>query len=162
VGMLEHVGSRQYRALGAVIDRVLDPDRGRGLLHFIGRDSPREFNTWTARYIFPGAHAPSLGEVTTGVFEPFNLAVQDVENLRLHYARTLAHWRARFEACTDEVRRMFDETFVRTWRLYLASAQAGFASGDLQLFQTTFARAGDNAQPWTRHHLYGPPAHGSR
>ena len=49
VGMLEHVGLRHFESLGTVIRRVLKPDTGRGLLHFIGRDRPRPLNAWTAR-----------------------------------------------------------------------------------------------------------------
>jgi cyclopropane-fatty-acyl-phospholipid synthase len=154
VGMLEHVGSSHYAELGHVIHRVLDPARGRGLLHFIGRNSPAPFNAWTERHIFPGAYAPVLSEVLEGVLEPWALSVIDVENLRLHYARTLEHWRTRFERCTPRVRAMFDESFVRTWRLYLATAEAGFTSGELQLFQLTFERAADNSRPSTRRPLY--------
>ncbi len=154
VGMLEHVGREQYPELGRVIDRVLDPEHGRGLLHFIGRNVPRHFNAWIAEYIFPGAYAPTLAEVFAGALEPIRMSVIDVENLRLHYARTLAEWLARFEANADRVRAMFDETFVRTWRLYLTSAQAGFLSGELQLFQVVFARAADGTTPMTRERLY--------
>jgi hypothetical protein len=45
--------------------------------------------------------------------------------------------------------------------LYLASAQACFRSGDLQLFQVTFARAADTRRPWTRAGLYDDVRHGS-
>ncbi len=154
IGMLEHVGPRQYGVLGGVIDRVIDRMHGRGLLHFIGRNVPMPFNAWTERYIFPGAYAPTLGEVTPTVFESNGIAVQDVENLRLHYAATLAHWQQRFEMHVDGVRAMFDEAFVRAWRMYLASARAGFLSGDLQLYQIVFGRAGDNDVPGTRRGLY--------
>lgn len=154
VGMLEHVGARHYTALGAVIDRCLHPGHGRGLLHFIGRNRPAPMGAWISRYIFPGAYLPSLGEVLHGVIEPFGMSVTDAENLRLHYARTLAMWHARFEGAVDTVRTMFDERFVRMWRLYLASAEAGFLAGNLQLFQVTFARAFNNEVPLTREALY--------
>jgi cyclopropane-fatty-acyl-phospholipid synthase len=154
IGMLEHVGPRQYRALGEVIDRVLDPVHGRGLLHFIGRNVPMPFNAWTERYIFPGAYAPTLGEVSPAVLEPHGFGVHDLENLRLHYAATLAHWQQRFETHVERVRTMFDEPFVRAWRMYLASARAGFLSGDLQLYQLVFGRASDNDVPATRRRLY--------
>jgi cyclopropane-fatty-acyl-phospholipid synthase len=49
---------------------------------------------------------------------------------------------------------MFDETFVRAWRLYLAGSQASFTTGYMQLFQVTFARSGDNDVAWTRAELY--------
>ena len=161
IGMLEHVGPEDYPAFGGIIDRVLDPDHGRGLLHFIGRNAPMEFNRWIARHIFPGAHAPALSEVLPGALENAHLPVLDIENLRLHYALTLKHWLDRFESHVDVIRSMFDDAFVRTWRLYLASAQASFASGDLQLFQVTFGRAADNTQPATRRALYEAPIRGT-
>jgi cyclopropane-fatty-acyl-phospholipid synthase len=76
--------------------------------------------------------------------------VLDVENLRLHYARTLGHWLERFDRSAATVASMFGETFVRAWRLYLAGSQAAFESGSLQLFQVLFARGCDNRIPWTR------------
>jgi cyclopropane-fatty-acyl-phospholipid synthase len=45
---------------------------------------------------------------------------------------------------------MFDETFVRAWRLYLTGSQASFSTGSLQLFQVVFARGNTPATPWTR------------
>jgi len=152
VGMLEHVGSHHYAALGTVLERVLHPAHGRGLLHFIGRNHRRPFSAWAERHIFPGAYAPVLSEVFTEVFEPHNLSVLDVENLRLHYVRTCADWLARFERRLPDVRALFDEKFVRMWRLYLASSQAAFSTGDLQLFQVVFGVAADNTLPRTRHH----------
>jgi cyclopropane-fatty-acyl-phospholipid synthase len=80
----------------------------------------------------------------------------DVENIRLHYARTLEHWLERYEANIDTVRSMFDEAFVRAWRLYLAGSIKAFEHGTLQLFQVLFSRSGMNAIPWTRDHLYRP------
>jgi cyclopropane-fatty-acyl-phospholipid synthase len=154
VGMLEHVGPAHYPALGELIDRCLRPERGRGLLHFIGRDRPGQLNPWIRKRIFPGAYPPTLAEVLGAVLEPRRLSVLDVENLRLHYARTLAHWRERFDAAAGKVAALFDETFVRTWRLYLVGSQASFNTGYMQLFQVTFARAGDNQVPWTRAGLY--------
>lgn len=152
VGMLEHVGHRNYRTLGAIIDRCLAPG-GRGLIHTIARDRPARMNAWIEKRIFPGAYPPSLREMLE-VLEPWGFSVLDVENLRLHYARTLGHWLARFEAHRDEVREHFDASFVRAWRLYLAGSLASFSTGWLQLFQVVFARTGANEIPWTREHLY--------
>jgi cyclopropane-fatty-acyl-phospholipid synthase len=156
VGMLEHVGSAEYRALGEIMDRVMDARAGRGLLHFCGRNRPTAVAAWTQRYIFPGGYVPALSEVTTSVLEPWNFSVLDVENLRRHYAATVRHWRQRFEESSAPVTRMFDDRFVRMWRMYLACAEACFTSGDMQLFQVTFGRATDNARRWTRSDLYTP------
>ena len=134
VGMLEHVGLADYPTLGGVIDRALDR-RGRGLLHFIGRNQPAPLNPWIRKRIFPGAYPPTLREVFEHVLEPHEFSVLDVENLRLHYAKTLEHWRRRFNDASEQVAAMFDETFVRAWRLYLAGSQAAFTTGSMQLFQ---------------------------
>src|SRR5262249_42672617 len=150
VGMVEHVGLQHYRELGEVIHRRLTAERGRGLLHFIGRNQPRALNAWIRQRIFPNAYPPTLSEVFTRVLEPWDFSVLDVENLRLHYARTLEHWRTRFERAAGRVASMFDQTFLRAWRLYLAGSQAAFTTGWLQLFQVTFSRGQDNDVPWTR------------
>jgi cyclopropane-fatty-acyl-phospholipid synthase len=149
IGMLEHVGLADYHTFGSVVERVLT-EGGRGLLHFIGRNQPGPLNPWIRKRIFPGAYPPALPEVFERVLEPWNLSVLDVENLRLHYAATLDHWRRRFDGAAGDVARMFDDTFVRAWRLYLAGSQAAFTTGTMQLFQVLFARGGSNAVPWTR------------
>lgn len=151
VGMLEHVGREHYSELGRVIR---GSGAGRGLIHSIGRSRPEPLHPWIERRIFPGAYAPSLGEMMQ-IFEPWNLAVLDVENLRLHYALTLRQWLARFESALDKVRaRSFDENFVRMWRLYLASSAAAFETGGMQLFQVVFATAENNQIPLTREFMY--------
>jgi cyclopropane-fatty-acyl-phospholipid synthase len=162
VGMLEHVGRANYAELGRVIHDRLDPAHGRGLLHFIGRNRPLALNSWVKRRIFPGAYPPTPAEVLSSVLEPWDLSVLDVENLRLHYASTLQHWRERFERNVEQVAAMFDPTFVRSWRLYLAGSEAAFAAGWLQLFQVVFARGRENQLPWTRAELYRENAHAVR
>jgi cyclopropane-fatty-acyl-phospholipid synthase len=152
VGMLEHVGPVNYRALSDCIDRLLKPE-GLGLIHSIGRNSPRPPDLWITKHIFPGGYVPDLGEIME-VFRPHEFSVLDVENLRLHYARTLEAWLANFEERVDDVRRMFDERFVRMWRLYLAGSLAAFRAGEMQLFQIVFARPRSNQVPMTRDDLY--------
>src|SRR5690606_27709586 len=152
VGMLERVGLANFRTLGSVMERCPKPE-GFGLIHSIGRSNPRPPDPWIARHIFPGGHIPSLGDMAA-IFEPFKFSVLDVENLRLHYARTCRAWLHNFEAVADKVRRMHGEQFVRTWRLYLAGSAAGFRSGTLQLYQVVFAPRGNNDVPMTRHYQY--------
>jgi cyclopropane-fatty-acyl-phospholipid synthase len=152
VGMLEHVGPEHYGEMGRIIDRSLEP-KGRGLLQSVGRNHPRAFSNWTTKHIFPGAYAPSLGQIM-GIFEPWEFSILDVENLRHHYARTAECWLERFEASTREVAATFGTDFVRMWRLYLAGTVAAFHVGTLQLFQIVFAR--NDARPilMTRAPLY--------
>jgi cyclopropane-fatty-acyl-phospholipid synthase len=153
VGMLEHVGLRHFRSLADVLHRTVRRQGGRGLLHFIGRDVPRPLNAWIRRRVFPGAYPPTLAEVTTRVLAPAGMSVIDVENLRLHYARTLELWSAGYAAAGDEIREMYGEPFRRTWELYLAGSQAAFATGWMQLFQVVFAPRESPPPSWTRAEL---------
>lgn len=153
VGMLEHVGRNHYHELGRTIDRTLSRN-GRGLIHSIGHNcSGVPVSRWTQRRIFPGGYVPGLQEITA-LLEPWQFSVLDIENLRLHYAKTLLHWLARFDAAEDRVTRMFDSPFVRMWRLYLTGSAAAFLAGELQLFQVVFTRPQRNEIPWTRAGLY--------
>jgi cyclopropane-fatty-acyl-phospholipid synthase len=154
IGMLEHVGLRSFDALSKVIQRTVKRDGGRGLLHFIGRDMPRPLNAWIRRRIFPGGYTPTLAEVTSRILGPAGMSVLDVENLRLHYARTLAHWSERFAAAADRVCAIQGEEFYRAWDLYLMGSEAAFRTGWMQLFQIVFAPNGSPPPFVTRSAIY--------
>ncbi len=154
VGMLEHVGINNFDALGTTLERCLKND-GRGLVHSIGQASPGPLNEWIERFIFPSAQPPSLAQMMD-IFEPHEFIVADVENLGVHYAQTLELWRARFDAHVEEVQDMFDEEFVRIWRLYLCGSAAAFRVSNLQLFQVLFRHRGCQTLPDTRAALYAP------
>jgi len=152
VGMLEHVGTNNYRELGRVIKCCLK-ENGRGLIHSIGRNKAEPMDPWIEKRIFPGAYPPTLREMME-IFEPWGFSVTDVENLRLHYAKTLKHWLERFEEASCQIDKQFDQQFTRAWRLYLAGSLAGFTAGTLQLFQVLFAHPEKSDLHWTRSHLY--------
>jgi len=152
VGMLEHVGVRQYRTFGKMINRCLKKT-GRGLIQSVGRNQREPMSGWIERRIFPGAYVPDLSEILQ-VVEPQAFSVLDVENLRLHYARTLQDWLDRFNAACNQVEHMYDAEFVRAWRLYLAGCCAAFAAGSVQVFQLLFARPSNNSLRLTRDHPY--------
>jgi cyclopropane-fatty-acyl-phospholipid synthase len=153
VGMLEHVGLDHFQEFSDIIHRSIG-DTGRGLLHFIGRNYPAVFSRWIRKHIFPGGFVPSLRQ-SMGVLEPKHYSILDVENLRMHYAKTLEHWLERFEESRHKVTAMYDSRFVRAWRLYLAGSIAAFRVGHLQLFQILFT--GSQREPifWTRGGMYG-------
>jgi len=155
LGMLEHVGLHSYPALAAVLRGSLKRDGGRGLLHFIGRDVPQPLNAWIRRRIFPGAYPPTLAEVAMGVLAPAGMSVNDVDNLRLHYAKTLRDWSDRFARARETVREQFGDEFTRAWELYLAGSRAAFATGWMQLFQIVFSPKESSPPVWSREEWYG-------
>jgi len=152
VGMLEHVGLAHYEALGRLVDRCLAP-HGRGLLHTIGRAKAQRLNRWIERRIFPNAMPPTLGQMMR-VFEPNDFVVLDVENLRLHYARTAEHWLHRFEAAREEIEALVGPERSRAWHLYLAGTVASFRASTAQLYQAVFTRTRNDRIPRTRAGLY--------
>jgi len=157
VGMLEHVGLNHLTSVADVLRRTIRPNGGRGLLHFIGRDVPCPLNAWIRRRIFPGAYTPTIAEVATHTLTPAGMSIIDIENLRLHYARTLAHWSERFALVRDRVRQSYGDEFERAWELYLAGSQAAFATGWMQLFQILFIPRGSAPPSWTRSDPYEAP-----
>jgi len=152
VGMLEHVGKAHYEELGNLIRRAIG-NVGRGLLHFIGRGKKGNLSPWTQKRIFPGAYVPALSEVLP-ILEQWRFTVLDIENLRLHYARTLEEWLSRYEKNFESVTSRYGMSFARMWRLYLAGSAAAFQTGSLQLFQITFAGNKCAEVPWSRAYLY--------
>ena len=152
VGMLEHVAVQDYQELGQIIKKCLKPE-GIGLIHNIGRIVKQPMNPWIDKYIFPGAYPPTLSEMMQ-VFEPNELAVADIENLRLHYSKTLQIWIQRFEQNLPLISKMMDEKFIRAWGLYLQGSRAAFNLGKLQLFQVVFNHMQNNAIPRSRLHIY--------
>lgn len=152
VGMLEHVGPEHYKELGGIVQRAIG-NSGRGLLHFIGRNYERPLSVWIKRRIFPGGHPPTLRSVMD-IFEPQDFSVLDVENLRMHYAKTLENWLERFENSFEDVKKQYSAHFARMWRLYLAGSIAAFRTGTLQLFQVVFAGRECKTIPWNRSYLY--------
>jgi cyclopropane-fatty-acyl-phospholipid synthase len=151
VGMFEHVGAGHYNEFFGKLAALLADD-GVALLHSIGRkDGPGTTNAWIRKYIFPGGYSPALSEVTAAI-ERAGLWITDVEILRLHYAETLRHWRARFDANRDQVKALYDERFCRMWEFYLAASETAFRYQGLAVFQVQIAHRQD-AVPPTRDYI---------
>ncbi|SFB63422.1 cyclopropane-fatty-acyl-phospholipid synthase [Rhizobium sp. NFR07] len=144
VGMFEHVGVHHYDEYFSRINALM-PDDGVMMLHSIGHMSPPGMaSPWLRKYIFPGAYSPALSEVFD-VVERNSLWVTDLEFLRVHYAITLAHWTARFEANRDKVIALYDERFARMWEFYLISAEMMFRTGSQLVFHMQLSRQRDAA-----------------
>jgi cyclopropane-fatty-acyl-phospholipid synthase len=144
VGMFEHVGAHHYDEFFAKVNELMTDD-GIMLLHSIGHMSPPgTASPWLRKYIFPGAYSPALSEVFTSV-EQNSLWVTDLEFLRLHYAKTLAHWERRFQTNRALVAQMYDERFCRMWEFYLISAEMMFRTGSQLVFHMQLAKRRDAA-----------------
>ena len=152
VGMFEHVGVGHYHEFFRKVASLLKDD-GVAVLHTIGRaDGPGSTHPWIRKYIFPGGYSPALSEILPFI-ERNCMYVTDVEVLKLHYARTLRHWRERFQRNRDKVRALYDDRFCRMWELYLAGSECAFRYGGHVVFQIQMAKRID-AVPDTRDYIY--------
>lgn len=118
-------------------------------MHFISALKEHAGDPWIKRYIFPGGVVPSLREILAYASEE-GFHTQDVENLRLHYNRTLLCWLRNFREHADEAAAMFDQRFVRMWELYLASCAATFHNGVIDLHQVLMTKGINNELPMVR------------
>lgn len=148
VGMLEHVGREQYHQFLSCVYERLKP-QGLFLLHYISAKKENPGDAWIKKYIFPGGVIPSLREIIQECSE-FCFDVLDVENLRLHYHKTLLFWDKNFREQLPIIRTMFDEEFVRMWDLYLCSCAAAFHNGVVDLHQILLTKGVNNHLPITR------------
>ena len=131
VGMVEHVERDNYNLFLECANKVMKKG-GLFLLHFISALKEHPGDAWIKKYIFPGGVVPSLREMVTAMAE-YDFHTMDIENLRLHYNRTLRCWRKNYLEHLDEVKKMFDERFIRMWDLYLAACAATFHNGIIEI-----------------------------
>jgi cyclopropane-fatty-acyl-phospholipid synthase len=111
------------------------------------------------KYVFPNTELPPLHMIVREMAAQ-NFEVYDVESLRPHYARTLAHWSRRLEGQLDNAGKVVGERTLRVWRAYLAGSSLAFAQGWLNVYQVLGSRqeaAGLTELPLTRAWMY-PPA----
>ena len=148
IGIMEHVGAKNYRTYMEVADRCLVDD-GVAFVHTIGNIVTRKaFDPWFHKYIFPNAHLPSvaqLGAAMEGLF-----VLEDLHNIGEHYDKTLMAWHDNFEAAWPELAGRYDERFRRMWRYYLLSCAGGFRARYIQLYQLVMTKPGRTQPPAAR------------
>lgn len=151
VGMLEHVGAHLLDEYFLNVRDRLAPD-GVALVHSISTKSPPGVTgPFLRKYIFPGGYSPTLSEAF-GAIERAGLWTLDNETWRVHYARTLAEWRRRFDAARWPAVEMYDERFARMWEVYLSACEGAFEYGSSMVFQIQLGRERDGV-PLTRDYL---------
>jgi cyclopropane-fatty-acyl-phospholipid synthase len=140
VGMLEHVGPKNYGSFMNVVRRCLD-DSGLGLLHCIGiQPTSAGYDPWIARYIFPNSQLPSARQLCQAVEGRF--VVEDWENLGANYDRTLLHWFNNFQRAWPFLKDRYDERFYRMWRYYLLCCAGAFRARINQVWQIVLSPHG--------------------
>lgn len=140
IGIMEHVGYKNYRTYMKVADRCLK-EGGIAFVHTIGaNESYTSADAFSDKYIFPNGMIPSiaqLGRAMQGIF-----VMEDWHNIGPHYDPTLMAWAANFDRAWPSLQGRYSERFRRMWRYYLLSSAGGFRSRSQQLWQIVMTRQG--------------------
>jgi cyclopropane-fatty-acyl-phospholipid synthase len=140
VGMIEHVGYKNYRTYMETVDRCLKND-GLFLLHTIGGNrSVRSVDPWINKYIFPNGMLPSIKQLAASIEGLF--VMEDWHNFSADYDKTLMAWHHNFEKNWGSLGGKYDARFQRMWRYYLLSCAGAFRSRRNQLWQIVLSKDG--------------------
>jgi cyclopropane-fatty-acyl-phospholipid synthase len=143
IGLMEHVGPKNYRGYFELVDRVLAPG-GVAFVHTIGGNkTTTHIEPWFDRYIFPNAVLPTLAAIVSAAQGLF--IVEDVHNIGEHYDPTLMAWWKNFDAAWPKLEARYGKAFYRMWKYYLLACAGGFRARETQLFQLVFTRQGTSA-----------------
>lgn len=140
VGMLEHVGPKNYREYFKKSAQLLKDD-GIFLLHTIGGTiSSQGTNPWVDKYIFPNGVIPSISQIGSAIEGLYN--IEDLHNIGPDYDKTLCAWHDNFNDNWDRLNNKYDERFYRMWRYYLLSCAGAFRCRSLNVWQFGLTKIG--------------------
>lgn len=160
VGMFEHVGIRHLPDYFSKIHSLLADD-GFAMNHGItttdinNGETPYGGGDFIEKYVFPHGELPHISHVLKTMQEG-GLEALDVENLRLHYAKTCSIWADNFETHADRIRTLVDDKRFRIWRVYLAGCAYAFAQDWISINQVVCSKSGRDIAtlPFSRRYMY--------
>jgi cyclopropane-fatty-acyl-phospholipid synthase len=145
IGLTEHIGLRQLPGYFEFLLGKLQPE-GRLLNHCITRPDNTEPSVrqrgFINRYVFPDGELEGPGYLIS-LMHDTGFEVRHEENLREHYAKTLAAWGENLDAHWKEAVAEVGEGTARVWRLYMAGSRLGFDRNQIQLHQVLGAKLTD-------------------
>jgi len=139
VGMYEHVGHKSLPLYFATLNRVVK-ENGLVLNHGItttdplGRPQGPAGGSFIDRFVFPGGELPHISRVVQEMSRQ-GFDVIDIENLRPHYAATLAQWVRRLESQKARAVALAGQERHRIWRTYMAGCAVAFDRNWLSVYQ---------------------------
>jgi len=148
IGLTEHIGKQNLPSYFSFLHGKLRPG-GRLLNHCITRpdntEPPIRKNGFINRYVFPDGELEGPGYLIS-LMHDAGFEVRHEENLREHYAKTLAGWCANLDEHWDEAVAEVGEGTARVWRLYMAGSRLGFERNQIQLHQVLGVKLGENGE----------------
>ena len=93
------------------------------------------------KYIFPGSCLISIAQVAETIKTDTDLSLVDLEDITVHYARTLKAWRLKFLKELDKVKKIgFSNEFINIWEFYFVYCEAGFLERNIGDYQFVFSK----------------------
>jgi cyclopropane-fatty-acyl-phospholipid synthase len=147
IGLTEHIGKANLPSYFGSLYARLKPG-GRLLNHCITQ--PRtpltlRLDPFIARYVFPDGQLEPVGHLIS-VMNDTGFEIRHEENLREHYALTLAGWCRNLEEHWEEAVAEVGLGRARVWRLYMAASRLGFERDNIQLHQVLGVKLGDRGR----------------
>jgi cyclopropane-fatty-acyl-phospholipid synthase len=140
VGMIEHVGFKNYRTFMEMVNHCLKDD-GLFLLHTIGGNrSVTSVDPWINKYIFPNGMLPSIKQLAGAIEGIF--IMEDWHNFSADYDNTLMAWYRNLVNNWDKLKIKYDTRFRRMWDYYLLSCAGAFRARQNQLWQIVLSKKG--------------------
>ena len=140
VGLMEHVGYKNYRSYMELANRLLKDD-GIAFVHTIGGNmTTHACNTWLSKYIFPNSMLPSIALLSKAMEGLF--VMEDWHNFGEDYDRTLMAWYQNFKDAWPGLKNKYGDRFYRMWEYYLLSCAGAFRSRSIQLWQIVMTKPG--------------------
>ena len=100
------------------------------------------------RHVFPGSFIPSINALMDAKTRASDLALTNLEDFGISYARTLEAWRQRFLGNLPQVAEQgFDERFIRMWEFYLAYCEGGFRERSIGVAHLLLTKPGAPPAP---------------
>ena len=131
IEMIEAVGHEFMAQFFSKCSSLLKPD-GKMLVQAITiadqrYDAYRKSVDFINKYIFPGGCLPSMAVMSQHIAKSTDMMIDNVEDIGLHYARTLFDWRKKFDENWQEISDFgYDDTFKRLWHYYLCYCEGAF------------------------------------
>lgn len=152
VGMIEHVGHKNYDVFFKICESILT-NNGIYVLHTItkphvpkyifGMNKHNSSDAWMDKYIFPGGEAPLVERILQPA-QNNNLMYHHIQNLSISYAKTLDAWYNNFTLNWNKIKKtnpdFFTDEFYRMWEFYLLSMMVSFEKKVMQLTQFVFTK----------------------
>jgi cyclopropane-fatty-acyl-phospholipid synthase len=140
IGMIEHVGYKNYKKFMQVVRRCLK-ENGIFVLQTIGSNHCMiKADPWIRRYIFPNSVLPSAKQINDAIENIFVL--EDWHNFGPDYDKTLMHWFQNFHNSWHDLKDKYGERFYRMWKYYLLASAGTFRSRVNQLWQIVLSPKG--------------------